>query len=111
MTRVARYRVIVAEDAQRDIEDVYRTIAATEPAERADSVLRELHHICRRLSQLPGRGNVPKELRAFGVTEFREAHHGPYRVIYRILGRRVAVYCVLDGRRDVQSLLQRRLLR
>jgi toxin ParE1/3/4 len=32
-------------------------------------------------------------------------------VIYPIFGARVIVYCVLDGRRDMQSLLQRRLTR
>jgi len=32
-------------------------------------------------------------------------------VIYQLIGRNVFVHCVLDGRRDMQSLLERRLLR
>ena len=63
------------------------------------------------LARLPDRGNVPKELSGVGLTEFREAHIGPYRMIYRVAARNVSVIGVLDGRRDVQSLLQRRLLR
>jgi toxin ParE1/3/4 len=31
-------------------------------------------------------------------------------VIYRIIDRRVYVYLVADGRRDMQALLERRLL-
>jgi toxin ParE1/3/4 len=31
-------------------------------------------------------------------------------VIYRVLDRQVAVYLIADGRRDMQSLLARRLL-
>jgi toxin ParE1/3/4 len=50
-------------------------------------------------------------LRGLGITEYREVHHDPYRIIYRVFERRVVVYCVLDGRRDMQSLLQMRLLR
>jgi len=45
------------------------------------------------------------------MSEFREAHYKPYRVIYRIVDTQVIVYCVVDGRRDMQSFLQRRLLR
>jgi toxin ParE1/3/4 len=30
---------------------------------------------------------------------------------YRIIGEDVIVYCVADGRRDMQSFLERRLLR
>ena len=111
MSRAGRYRIVVTEDAQHDIEDIHRYIVAAESAERAEAVLRGLLDTCHNLSRLPARGNVPKELRDLGITELREAHYGPYRVIYRLFDRRVSVYCVFDGRRDVQSLLQRRLLR
>ena len=46
-----------------------------------------------------------------GITDYREAHFKPYRIIYRVMGQQVIVYCVLDGRRDMQSLLLRRLMR
>ena len=35
----------------------------------------------------------------------------PYRMIYRVAGKRVHVYLIADSRRDVQSLLARRMLR
>lgn len=34
----------------------------------------------------------------------------PYRLIYRIVGEAIVVYLIADGRRDMQSLLARRLL-
>jgi toxin ParE1/3/4 len=46
-----------------------------------------------------------------GITEYREVHFKPYRVIYRVMKKAVVIYCVLDGRRDMQSLPHRRLLR
>ena len=54
---------------------------------------------------------MPKELRPLGISEYREAHYKPYRIIYRIMNRTVVIYCVVDGRRDMQSLLHLRLLR
>ena len=34
----------------------------------------------------------------------------PYRVIYRVVGSQVVIYLIVDGRRDMQSVLARRLL-
>jgi len=46
-----------------------------------------------------------------GIREFREIHFKPYRIVYSIHENEVFVHCVLDGRRDMQTLLQQRLLR
>jgi toxin ParE1/3/4 len=73
--------------------------------------LGEIEHACLGLEGFPGRGNVPKELVGLGITEYRELHHKPWRMIYRVMGEDVIIYCVADGRRDMQSLLEGRLLR
>lgn len=103
--------VFLVEDAERDIEDIYGYISESDGLEAAASVVDALEAACFSLNEMPGRGNVPKELGALGITEYRELHYKPYRVVYRVADGRVIVYCVLDGRRDMQSLLQRRLLR
>ncbi len=56
------------------------------------------------------RGTYPKELLALGIRDYREIFFKPYRVIYRIIGNKVHVLLIVDGRRDMQTLLQRRLL-
>ncbi len=105
------FEVLVSEDAQHDIEDIYRYIAGADSPEKAERVFLALEQLCHSLSEFPERGNVPKELHPLGMTEFREAHYKPYRVIYRITGQTVVIYCVVDGRRDMQSFLHRRLIR
>ncbi len=106
-----KFEVLLSEQAERDIEDIYRYIAEHDDVKKADRVLAALEKSCRALADFPERGNAPKELQPLGIAEFREVHYKPYRVIYRIFGTQVVVYCVLDGRRDMQSLLQRRLTR
>jgi toxin ParE1/3/4 len=49
-------------------------------------------------------------LLALGIKEYRQTSFKPYRVIYRVLDRQVLIYLIVDGRRDMQSLLSRRLL-
>lgn len=44
------------------------------------------------------------------IREYRQAHFKPYRLIYRVSGKQVIIYIIADGRRDMQSLLMRRML-
>ena len=62
------------------------------------------------LSESPERGAYPKELLALGIREYREIFFKPYRIIYRIVEKNVYILLIVDGRRDMQTLLQRRLL-
>jgi toxin ParE1/3/4 len=61
-------------------------------------------------SRFPERSSYPKELATLGIREYRQTLFRPYRMIYRVTGRRVVIYLIADGRRDMQSLLARRLL-
>ena len=106
-----RYRIRIVEDAEQDLIELHHYIATYDALEKADYVLDQLEPLCLELSELPARGHVPPELDRIGITAYREAHFKPYRVIYQILGQDVFIHCVLDGRRDPQSLLEHRLLR
>ena len=41
--------------------------------------------------------------------KYREIFFKPYRIIYRVMEDNVYVLVIADGRRDMQTLLQRRL--
>ena len=63
------------------------------------------------LSEFPERGVYPKELLALGIRGYREIFLKPYRILCRVVKNGVHVLLIVDGRRDMQSLLQRRLLK
>ncbi|QTG17011.1 type II toxin-antitoxin system RelE/ParE family toxin (plasmid) [Agrobacterium tumefaciens] len=105
------YQVLFTEDAEQDIEDLYRFLATRDGIQTAERILGEIEESCLGLEDLPTRGNIPKELAGLGITDYRELHHKPWRMIYRIIGEDVIIYCIADGRRDMQSFLERRLLR
>lgn len=106
-----KYEVLVVDDAETDLFEIYRYVAFNDSLENTDQLLDKLEEVIKGLDRLAMRGHIPPELRRIGVMDYREVHFKPYRVIYRVEGQRVFVYCVLDGRRDMQSLLQARLLR
>lgn len=105
------FTVFISEDAEDDIEDILDYVATADSPAQAERLLSALEETCLGLSEFPERGNVPKELRDLGLADYREAYYKPYRIIYRVMQRRVVVYAVVDGRRDMQTLLQRRMLR
>jgi toxin ParE1/3/4 len=72
--------------------------------------LKEIERAFFRLSEFPERGARPKELMALGIREYREVLFRPYGIIYRIMDKNVYVLLIADGRRDMQALLQRRLI-
>lgn len=106
-----RYEVLVTESAEHDLEEIYDHIAEFDSPGKADYVLSRLLETADRLAAYPDRGPHPKELQALGIREYRQTFFKPYRLIYRVTGKQVVIYLIADGRRDMQSLLSRRLLR
>jgi toxin ParE1/3/4 len=74
------------------------------------TLLWEIEKAFSRLSEFPERGAYPKEPLALGIRDYREVFYKPYRLIYRVIGKAVYVLLIVDGRRDMQRLLQQRLL-
>ncbi len=106
-----KYSVFLVEEAERDLREISRYVARNDSPEKADRLLVNIEKTVMKLDALPLRGHIPPELERIGVMEYREVFFKPYRIIYQVAERIVHVYCVLDGRRDLQDLLQDRLLR
>lgn len=101
---------MLTEGAEQDLESIYDYIAKFDSTANANSALDRLLKIAHSLETLPERGAYPKELIALGIRDFRQTAFKPYRIIYRVVGRRVYIHLIADGRRDMQALLARRLL-
>ena len=105
------YKVRITEDAEQDLMDIFDYIARQDSADNAYHVLDKLEALILSLDENPQRGHCPPELDVRGIKDYKELHFKPYRIIYEIIGTIVVVLGCFDGRRDLQSLLERRLLR
>ena len=110
MAGVTKFEVLLTEGAEQDLEAIYDYISEFDCVENAIYVLDKLMTVVERLSRSPERGSYPKELVSLGIREYRQVFFKPYRVIYRVMDDRVIIYLIVDGRRDMQSVLARRLL-
>lgn len=105
------YTVRLTDDAASDVEDIWNFIGRHDSEDSAEYVLTRIEEAFSGLSEQPSRGTFPMELLDIGLREYREIFFKPYRIIYRVADDDVIVYVIADGRRDMRSLLERRLLR
>ncbi|MGB5984397.1 MAG: type II toxin-antitoxin system RelE/ParE family toxin [Desulfobacterales bacterium] len=105
-----QFSVLLTDDTVRDVESIYDHIDLHHGSAKAGHVLDRIEKALNGLSENPDRGAYPEELLALGLREFCQIFFKPYRMIYRVIENKVYVLLTADGRRDMQKLLQRRLL-
>jgi len=106
-----KYKVNIIKSAEDDLLELYKYIYFNDCEENADKIYAKLVNKITSLQEFPNRGHIPSELKLLGIEDFLEIHYKPFRIIYQIIGKVVFVHCILDGRRDMQKLLQERLIR
>ncbi|MCD6525369.1 MAG: type II toxin-antitoxin system RelE/ParE family toxin [Desulfuromonas sp.] len=102
--------VMLTNDAAEDLEELYDYITRHDVEGKADYVLSQIEKALNSLSESPQHGSYPNELIVLGIREYREIFFKPYRIIYRVTDKTIYILLIVDGRRDMESLLQRRLL-
>ena len=95
--------------AWRDLEDICVWIAEHDAQAKASLVLDRIVEASESLAELPHRGSRPDELPPGLDLEYRQVFFKPYRIIYEVRRTEVVIHVIADGRRNLQSLLMRRL--
>ncbi len=103
------YDMVWAESAEKDLYGIIQYIAR-DHLSRAAAILNKIQRKTSSLYHSPTRGRVIPELREQGVLQYRELIISPWRVMYRIEGKRILVVGVLDSRRNVEDILFERIL-
>ena len=106
-----KFEVFLTINAEEDILEIYNYVAINDSDGKADYLSEKLQETCLSLENYPNRGHLPPELERINVREYSEIHFKPYRIIYQVRNKQVFIHCVLDGRRNLQDILQDRLLR
>lgn len=104
------FSVLLTDAVVRDLEGIWHYIRRNDGRGKAEHVLHQIEEVFQGLSEPPNRGAYPKELLLLGIREYREVFFKPYRILYRVYHNDVFVLLIADGRRDIQILLQQRLL-
>ena len=96
--------------AVRDLDEILEHIAADRGIDQALQLYETLRHSIASLAKMPRRCRQVPELHDIGLFEYREIIERPYRLVFRIADREVAILAILDSRRDLEELLIQRAI-
>jgi len=105
------YEVRLTLGAESDLQALYDHVFEYRSPAQADALLSALLEAVDTLERFPDRGVAPSELAALGIRDYRQILLPPYRIIYRVIDVTVYISVIADGRRDMPSLLEQRLLK
>jgi toxin ParE1/3/4 len=104
-----KYKVQIPSSVVYDLQEIVDYISEDNPS-TALKILEKLEDRINTLKEYPERGRVVPELLNQNIVEYHELIEFPWRIIYKIVNSDVFVLTVIDGRRNVQDVLLRKLM-
>jgi addiction module RelE/StbE family toxin len=104
------YRVYIPSSAIKDIQEIVDYISEDNPSV-ALGILDKIENRINSLKEYPERGRVVPELLNHNIIDYHELIETPWRIIYKIVGTDIFVLTIIDGRRNVQDILLRKLMK
>ena len=94
-------RVVWSFDANNDIEQIWTYLAQNASVDRADRQIIKIVEACRLVSDWPRSGSPRDNI----IPGMRSIAAEPYVIFYRVGDEAVQIVRVLDGRRDIEAVL------
>jgi len=104
------HQVIWTHVAENDLKAIIEYISLDRP-QAAFKILSAIKDKASDLYTLPERGRIVPELQHQGIFQYREVIIPPWRLIYRILDRKIFVLSVIDSRQNIEDILLKRMFR
>ncbi len=104
------YLVQWTESARNDLLEIAKYIAkdSIEIALKKMNLIEEKVH---GLGSFPFEGKSVPELEEYNEENYKQLIVNPWRIIYSITGKTVTILIVIDGRRDLQDILLKKLMK
>jgi toxin ParE1/3/4 len=103
--------IVFLEAAEQDLGELREYILKNFSAKTWQHTYEQIKESIRSLQRFPLAGSMPNELHELNLSQYRQLISGQNRIIYEIRQNTIYVHVISDARRDMKSLLTRRLLR
>jgi len=105
-----KFKVIVPPSVKKDLREIveyYYEVNKSYSQKLFNSLVERISE----LETFPEKGRIVPELRDHNIETYKELIEDPYRIIYRIMKDEVLLVSVMDGRRNVEEVLIKKLQR
>ena len=104
-------KVIFLASAEKDLDDLRQYVLRNFGEAAWREARRRIGDAVRTIRTFPQSGTIPVELARMGFQQYRQVTAGLNCLVYEIKDDLILVSIVCDGRRDMRTLLLRRLVR
>lgn len=103
-------KVVFLQSAEADLRDLRRYLIKHFGREVWIASYDRIKESSMRILDHPKAGRIPPELESLNIAQYRQILSGMNRIIYEVRGDTAYIHMVCDTRRDLQSLLMKRIV-
>ncbi|BCT68164.1 type II toxin-antitoxin system RelE/ParE family toxin [Nitrosospira sp. NRS527] len=103
--------VVFLRSAEIDLKELKSDIVKNLGKETWQASYRRIQEALGTLQTSLFQGKMPEELGRLNLTQYRQVISGMNRIIYEVRQETIYIHVVCDTRKDMKSLLKKRLLR
>lgn len=102
--------IVWSQDAADDLAAIIAFIQERSGKQTARTVYARIIEKIEKAASFPGIGRAVPELDILGNTDIHEIIEGPWRFLYRFDEHEIRVVSSLDGRRNIEEILYKKLI-
>lgn len=103
--------VVLLASAEVDLKDLKNYLVRQFGKEIWNASYSKIKETVTNIQAFPLGGKIPEELEDLNLTQYRQAISGMNRIIYEIRQETIYIHVVCDTRKDMKTMLTKRLLR
>ena len=103
-------RIIWSQDASDDLLEIIDYIKENSGKVIAYEIYTRIIDHVESIDSFPESGRVVPELMTIGITDLRELIESPWRIFYRVTSNEIQIISVIDGRRNVEEILYKKVI-
>ena len=105
------FQVVFLKSAEHDLKELKGYMVKNFGKDAWQASYTKIKDAVNTIGIFPLGGNVPEELERLNLTQYRQVVSGMNRIVYEVRQEIIYIHIVCDTRKDMKSLLTRRLLR
>lgn len=105
------YKVVILDSAEQDLKEIRDYIIKNFSLHTWQDTYSKIKTSIHTLKNFPHSGKIPDELNKLNLSQYRQVISDINRIIYEVRQEIIFIHIIVDTRRDISSLLTRRLLR
>lgn len=104
------FKVVILQSAEMDLKELRTYLIRQFSNHTWQSTYTDLKAVIRRAGTSPYSGSIPEEIEKLNLVPYRQMLSGKNRIIYEVREQTVYIHIIADTRKDLPTLLMKRLL-